>query len=67
MKTGECSPQIRVSKQAELRGIKAELQTALKSASDADKLVANLEGQLAVYKSLDVSAKNDDADGTTTE
>ncbi len=37
--------------------VKAELKEANKTAADAGKQVANLEGQLAVYKSLDASKK----------
>jgi chromosome segregation ATPase len=38
---------------SELNTVKADLKVANKAASDAEKLVANLEGQLEVYKSLD--------------
>ena len=46
------------SAQAELDAAKIERQAANKAASDAEKLVANLEGQLAVYRSLDTSSNN---------
>jgi DNA repair exonuclease SbcCD ATPase subunit len=42
---------------SELKTVKADLKTAHKIASDAEKLVANLEGRLEVYKSLDKSEK----------
>jgi len=48
------------SEQAELKSLKSELQASKKVALDAEKLVANLEGRLSVYKSLDVSVKNGD-------
>ncbi len=48
------------SEQAELKSLKSELQASQKVALDAEKLVANLEGRLSVYKSLDVSVKNGD-------
>lgn len=38
---------------SELKTLKTEFKAANKAASDVGKLVANLEGQLAVYKSLD--------------
>ena len=44
---------------SELKTIKSDLKTVNKVASDAEKLVANLEGQLEVYKSLDKS-ENDE-------
>lgn len=40
---------------AELKTLKTELKTSHKITTDAEKLVANLEGQLAVYKILDKS------------
>ncbi len=46
------------SVQAELDAAKTERQAANKFASDAEKLVANLEGQLAVYRSLDRPASS---------
>ena len=52
------------SEQAELSSLKAELQASLKAVSDAEKLVANLEGQLAVYKSLDRMAASDEEEAT---
>ena len=45
---------------AELKTVKADLKVVNKAASDAGKLVANLEGQLEVYKLLDKLEKNDD-------
>ncbi|MGZ0080548.1 DNA-binding protein [Methylomonas sp. YC3] len=48
------------SEQTELKSLKSELQASKKVALDAEKLVANLEGRLSVYKSLDVSVKNGD-------
>ena len=45
---------------AELIAVKTDLKVANKAASDASKLVANLEGQLEVYKLLDKLKKNDD-------
>jgi hypothetical protein len=48
----------------ELKTVKSDLKVANKAASDAEKLVANLEGQLAVYKSLEPKAMND-VDGAT--
>jgi chromosome segregation ATPase len=41
----------------ELKTAKAELKAANKTASDAEKLVAKLEGQLEVYVSLEKKAK----------
>jgi len=46
----------------ELTNVKTDLQALNQAVSKAEKLVANLEGQLAVYKSLDLSAKNDSED-----
>jgi len=43
---------------SELKTVKADLKAVNKAASDAGKLVANLEGQLKVYKSLDKSKKD---------
>ena len=43
---------------SELKTVKADLKVVNKAASDAGKLVANLEGQLKVYKSLDKSKKD---------
>jgi chromosome segregation ATPase len=48
----------------ELKTVKSDLKVANKAASDAETLVANLEGQLAVYKSLEPKAMND-VDGAT--
>jgi len=42
-----------------LENAKSELKIANKAALDAEKLVSNLEGQLAVYKSLEPKAVND--------
>ncbi|MBL1265800.1 DNA-binding protein [Methylomicrobium sp. RS1] len=42
---------------AELKTAKAELKAAHKAASDAEKLVAKLEGQLEVYVGLEKKAK----------
>ncbi|MDD5319530.1 MAG: DNA-binding protein [Methylococcales bacterium] len=42
---------------SELKTVKSDLKAVNKAASDAGKLVANLEGQLEVYKSLDKSEK----------
>ena len=42
----------------ELKTVKADLKVANKTASNAEKLVANLEGQLGVYKSLDQAEKD---------
>lgn len=47
------------SEQADLSSLKAELKASHKAISDAEKLVANLEGQLAVYKSLDRSGEGE--------
>ena len=44
---------------SELKTVKSDLKAVNKVASDAEKLVANLEGQLEVYKSLDKS-ENDE-------
>jgi len=44
---------------AELKTVKADLKAANKAASAAEKLVANLQGQLEVYKSLEPKAMND--------
>ena len=44
---------------SELKTVKSDLKAVNKAASDAEKLVANLEGQLEVYKSLDKS-ENDE-------
>jgi chromosome segregation ATPase len=41
---------------SELKTVKAELKVVNKAATDAGKLVANLEGQLEVYKSIDKEA-----------
>jgi len=41
----------------ELKTLKADYQKANKIAGDADKMVSNLEGQLAVYKSFDTADK----------
>jgi chromosome segregation ATPase len=49
---------------ADLNATKEELKAAGKAVSDAEKRVANLEGQLAVYKSLEPKATND-VDGVT--
>jgi chromosome segregation ATPase len=49
---------------SELKTVKSDLKAATKAASEAEKLVANLEGQLAVYKSLEPKAAND-VDGAT--
>lgn len=38
---------------SELKTVKSDLKAANKAASEAEKLVSNLEGQLEVYKSLD--------------
>lgn len=38
---------------SELKTLKSDLKAANKAASEAEKLVSNLEGQLEVYKSLD--------------
>lgn len=42
---------------SELASLKKELKHANKAASDAEKLVSKLEGQLEVYKSLEKSEK----------
>lgn len=42
----------------ELKTVKSDLKAANKVASNAEKLVANLEGQLGVYKSLDQAEKD---------
>lgn len=44
---------------SELKTVKADLKAVNKAASDAEKLVANLEGQLEVYKSLDKSESDE--------
>ncbi len=44
---------------SELKTVKSDLKAVNKAASDAEKLIANLEGQLEVYKSLDKS-ENDE-------
>lgn len=43
--------------QSELKTLKDELKTANNAATEAGKLVSNLEGQLKVYKSLDKADK----------
>lgn len=43
---------------AELNTLKTDLTAAKKATDDAEKLVANLEGQLGVYKALDTSGKD---------
>ena len=42
----------------ELKTIKSEFKMTTKTASDAEKMVAKLEGKLEVYKSLDQDKKN---------
>lgn len=42
---------------SELKTVKSDLKSVNKAASDAGKLVSNLEGKLEVYKSLDKSEK----------
>lgn len=49
---------------SELELVKFGIKEATKAVSDAEKLVANLEGQLGVYKSLEPKAMND-VDGAT--
>ncbi len=46
---------------SELKTVKSDLKAANKAASDAGKLVANLEGQLEVYKSLDKSESDENS------
>jgi hypothetical protein len=46
---------------ADLKSAKAELIAANKIASDAEKKVSNLEGQLEVYNTLDKGKANSDA------
>jgi len=43
---------------AELNTLKTDLAAAKKATAGAEKLVANLEGQLGVYKALDTSGKD---------
>ena len=43
---------------SELKTVKADLKAVNKVTSHAEKRVANLEGQLEVYKSLDKSEKD---------
>lgn len=43
---------------AELNNLKTDLAVAKKATAGAEKLVANLEGQLGVYKALDTSGKD---------
>ena len=50
---------------SELKTLKSDLKIANKAASDAGKLVANLEGQLEVYKSLD-KPENDEKSSSDT-
>jgi len=42
---------------AELSQVKAELKAANQAASEAEKLVANLQGQLEVYVGLEKKGK----------
>lgn len=44
---------------AELSTVKADFKAVNKTTTDAEKLVANLKGQLEVYKSLDKSEKDE--------
>ena len=44
---------------AELSTVKADFKAINKTTADAEKLVANLKGQLEVYKSLDKPEKNE--------